>query len=94
MLAGYALGNACFAKNSPKYIAATIVASLLVGLIAMVDYYFYVGGGHVVEWWDTLRAVTELAGVFACAGILMPLCGINFEKKSESEDESDKESET
>ena len=89
MLAGYALGNAYFASAPPKqaFIVLTIVVALIAGVVAMVDYYFYVGGGHVVGWWQTLRAVAELAFVFLCAGVLMPIAGIVFDK-SEEEDEN------
>jgi hypothetical protein len=91
MLAGYALGNVYFASTPPKraFIALTIALAPGGGVIVMVDYYFYVGGGHASGKWQTMRAVAELAFVFMCAGILMPIAGINFNKSEEDEGQTE-----
>ncbi len=88
MLAGYALGNVSFGGVvAPRRVAValSIVGALAIGVTTMVDYYFFVGGGHVADNLQTLRAVAELALVFACAGYLMPIAGIDLAKAEESE---------
>jgi hypothetical protein len=87
MLAGYALGNVCWGGTAPKrgLIALTIVVALVVGVVAMVWYHFFVGGGHVVNSWQTLLAVALLTLVFACAGYMMPIAGIKFAKLEDAE---------
>ena len=51
----------------------------------MVDYNFFVEGGHVTEYAEVLRAVSELAIAFACVGYLMPIAGVNMAHTNRSE---------
>jgi hypothetical protein len=91
VLAGYGLGKVWTrGSRSPNrgMVTTAILAALIVGVYTMVDYYFFVTGGHVVGFWRSLRAVFELVLVFACAGFLMPVAGIKFdrhERRNESE---------
>jgi hypothetical protein len=95
MLAGYALGNVCAGGAAVRRrrlaltigLALSIVGAFVVGVVVMVDYYYLVGEGQATNSQSTtVRAVAELALVFACAGYSMPIAGITFAKPAESED--------
>jgi hypothetical protein len=83
MLAGYALGNVCFGGvDNPNrlLIAISAVMAFIIGLALMISYHFFITGNNVTDYWQVLWAVTQLGLVFACAGYLMPIAGIEFGK--------------
>lgn len=82
ILLGYALGSVVKGIERPNRLLIVIstVTAFLIGLFFMVNYHFYVSPGHVTEYGQVLWAVTQLGLVFACAGYLMPIAAIVFNK--------------
>jgi hypothetical protein len=94
MLAGYAVGNVCFVgvdKPNRMLIALSAAAAFIVGVVLMVNYQYSISSGEVRDYWQVLWAITELGLVFGCAGYLMPIAGITFDKPEASEEKTDDE---
>jgi hypothetical protein len=86
MLAGYAIGNACFSKRRESVLGTSLISigTLVIGIGLATAYTEFVGTGHVSTAGQNVFAVTMLALAFLCIGLLVQVAGVRFDEQRDS----------